>query len=175
MEPNVDTRRSALVLTLQRIDRGTAFSADVEDDLEERGLIVQHDGPYASITAEGRRLIEGERYFTIHPYGDEWVWDETGEQGLVLTSLEEARKTAGRIFVEYVSVAASLSDMWFDVWEWDSRPQGRTGEPASAAEKAVAYVTPDGVLHEGPAPVAPDGSGRLVYWAWKYPDVKEEA
>jgi hypothetical protein len=42
--------------TLRAIAAGTAFSAEVENDLEARGLIVQTDQPYAQLTDTGRKV-----------------------------------------------------------------------------------------------------------------------
>ena len=44
---------------LEAIQLGTAFSAEVENDLEDRGLIRQTDQPYAEITAKGLALLKG--------------------------------------------------------------------------------------------------------------------
>jgi predicted methyltransferase len=43
---------------LVAIDMGNALSAAIENDLEERGLIVQTDKPYATLTPAGRELIK---------------------------------------------------------------------------------------------------------------------
>lgn len=45
------------VEALRLIAAGTAFPAEVENDLEDRGLIVQTDAPYAVLTDAGRKLI----------------------------------------------------------------------------------------------------------------------
>lgn len=43
---------------LRLIDSGMALAAEVEGDLEDKGLIEQTDAAYATITAEGRALLE---------------------------------------------------------------------------------------------------------------------
>jgi hypothetical protein len=43
---------------LRAIHRGEALAARVENDLEERGLIVQSDAPYATLTRAGLALLE---------------------------------------------------------------------------------------------------------------------
>ena len=60
-EPTFDdgpARLDPLVRDLALINAGAALAADVENDLEERGYIVQTDAPYATLTDEGRKLIE---------------------------------------------------------------------------------------------------------------------
>lgn len=42
---------------LYMIASGAALAAEVENDLEERGLIVQTDKPYATLTDAGKALI----------------------------------------------------------------------------------------------------------------------
>lgn len=39
------------------IMKGTAYITEVEDDLEERGLIVTNHKPYATVTSKGKALI----------------------------------------------------------------------------------------------------------------------
>lgn len=45
---------------LYMIAFGAALAAEVENDLEERGLIVQTDKPYATLTDAGRARIAEE-------------------------------------------------------------------------------------------------------------------
>ncbi len=47
------------IADLMMIAAGNALPAEVENHLEDRGLIKQTDKPYAEITATGRKLIEG--------------------------------------------------------------------------------------------------------------------
>jgi hypothetical protein len=42
---------------LQQIAAGTAFSVEVEDELEQRGYVRQTHQPYAQLTPKGRALI----------------------------------------------------------------------------------------------------------------------
>jgi hypothetical protein len=53
---------------LGAIAAGRALPAAVENDLEERGLIVQTDEPYATLTRAGRELLTRERV-TLGPRG----------------------------------------------------------------------------------------------------------
>jgi len=45
---------------LKLIAAGNALSAAVENDLEDQGLIIQTDQPYATITPKGQRLLAEE-------------------------------------------------------------------------------------------------------------------
>lgn len=47
-----------IIALLNAIHQGTAFSADVEDALEDLGLIIQDDQPYAHLTKAGLALIQ---------------------------------------------------------------------------------------------------------------------
>lgn len=42
---------------LTLIEAGNALVAEIEYDLEARGLITTDDGPYAKLTEEGRRAL----------------------------------------------------------------------------------------------------------------------
>jgi hypothetical protein len=54
---------------LRLIADGQALSAEVENALQERGLIVQTDQPYATLTDAGRSLLSGQ-------HGQEaWAWE----------------------------------------------------------------------------------------------------
>jgi hypothetical protein len=53
--------RSSDADDLRLIDAGNALSAEVEGDLEGRGLVRQTDAPYAEITAKGRALMAVDR------------------------------------------------------------------------------------------------------------------
>lgn len=55
-----DGNQTPVVELLRQIKAGTAFTAEVEADLEEEGLIVQERGlPYATLTAKGEALLAG--------------------------------------------------------------------------------------------------------------------
>ena len=47
-----------IAAALQLIELGNALNAEVEYDLEDRGLITTDDAPYASLTDEGRAFVE---------------------------------------------------------------------------------------------------------------------
>lgn len=50
------TRRETIEC-LRLIDQPAALRAEIEYELEDEGLITTDDGPYAKLTAKGRRLI----------------------------------------------------------------------------------------------------------------------
>lgn len=56
---------------LRLIAAGNALKAAIEYDLEERGLIVQTDQPYATLTLEGKSLIAGEPLVSLTMARDE--------------------------------------------------------------------------------------------------------
>ena len=53
--------KASVIACLRLIAAGNALSAQDENELEERGLIVQTDKPYATITDEGRALLAKEK------------------------------------------------------------------------------------------------------------------
>lgn len=74
--------------TLRLIAAGQAFPAEVENDLEERGLVRQTDQPYAQLTAAGRRLIAPRDLLTA-------VLDAVRDEALVELTLKTGETTHG--------------------------------------------------------------------------------
>ena len=114
---------------LEAIQRGTAFPAEVEGDLEDRGLIRQTDQPYAEITPKGLALLKGERLVT-YKVGDRvrlrhdvdryphFVAD-AGSTGVVVEVVEASLPVQGHFLAVRMDEPLPGAREWDNEIHWD--------------------------------------------------------
>lgn len=112
-------------------------------------------------------MSEGEKFYTIAPFGDEWSYDPAtdGREPLVLGDLGAVRWWCGRIRDEYASMPDVdqdwISEFWFEVLLWPERPKSgeETHMTAGRGVQTVGWVTtPDLEFHPGVPQVDKQGN-----------------
>jgi hypothetical protein len=104
--------------------------------------------------------------YTIHPFGDEWLWTNAGDAPLVCESVEHAASTladhraaviVGNAGPEGAELRALMRRMWAAVYEYDG--------PVDGGGDLAAVIAPDGRVYDGEGEraaaydaVRPDGS-----------------
>lgn len=132
-----------------------------------QGAMEGLDMRFSAREAEKKVLESDLLYYTIAPFGDEWVWNRTGTNPWVTKSLAEAIQKAREVRDSYVGINAP--EMWEGFWsmihasrlnpaavlageQWDEE-----GNPSAA----VGWVDPAGEFHVGfDPPIDSNGSYR---------------
>lgn len=106
------------------------------------GISARREGP-----AGGGRLEDAGSVFTLHPFGDEWLWDRDDDTRPLTVSWSRAAEIAQNHRAQYLRTDDDEKrrlavGMWFTVMEFDPE------HPERVPEHLAALIGPDGTLYD---------------------------